>query len=1103
MTVPTRDNKSTGPPNGGAGTNQPSYLSKLRDAKAGGIQTIPSASPSFGIKKSPVPLTIPQPTTAPPIPTPGSIKPGPASKTSPAGFALPFGSHEPLIPPSHATGAKLQFPQTLQQPTTTPPKLGFKMTVPTRDNKSTGPPNGGAGTNQPSYLSKLRDAKAGGIQTIPSASPSFGIKKSPVPLTIPQPTTAPPIPTPGSIKPGPASKTSPAGFALPFGSHEPLIPPSHATGAKLQFPQTLQQPTTTPPLKPLSPVTAASQKPPTPASLLPGEKARPVVPSTTPPTSLPIGNFNLPPAYVSKPPTTQAAVGGESTKPDTIFSTTGATDGIELSSVFKKLKELCLTEKNPAAMTSQRSSSSPNIQNKYDTSTLQNIDKLSGLVPQPSQRSSMVKQEQGKMQAENLFKLGTSDHQDDEQEMSIRMKRMFHQNNEERTTDVLFSTMFNSEKKPKSLKQKKKQKVVKKDMNNVHVMYRTTVRDFAQAAGIPILKLARAIVNLGLTTKGLKKQALGSILLNQESQELLCLQFNKVPVSPTESDLHSQQKAAQQADKDSAHLVRRNVDHGKTSVLDYMRKSNIAAREAGGITQSIGAFTVPALASGGSDTVFLDTPGHAAFHNMRARGCGLTDVAVLVVAADRGVQPQTVEAIKLATKQGCPIVVAINKCDLEGANPDKVHKELLTHGIATEEYGGEVLAVAVSAKTGLNMEELRQTIDLSAELLDLSCSATRPAEAVVVETTMSKSGCSLNMIVTSGSLKHGCWAVCGAEAARVRAVTDEAGKRLKIAGPSQVVSVQGFKSPELHTEHVQVFDSEGAAKQVAMQRAEHGEYDIEDQVKQETAQVSQKYNQSKRTAGMRFRQRTPGPVLERIDHAHTVKVLVKADVKGALDAFLEYVHLLPQEQVRLFVVKSGIGPVTDKDVETAAKLGASIFAYNLSINKSVDSLARNRKVSVVADKIIYNLMDALAASMQAVMPSVPNPVVVGTAKVLEMFTLNSKGNRKFTSAGCTVSSGVLYKKLQRGSEASELVYRVRRGEDEDEVVLFQGEVDNLFHFKDAVDQVKAGSECSLTLSGFDRFHKGDIVECVEIFQQQEKYDDSTARVPQHDYLDDI
>lgn len=637
-------------------------------------------------------------------------------------------------------------------------------------------------------------------------------------------------------------------------------------------------------------------------------------------------------------------------------------------------------------------------------------------------------------------------------------------------------------------------------MSQVKLSHRKTVRDFAAISGIPIVKLAKAVKKLKLMPKGqgLKKHTMGLLTLNLEAQELLCMHFDKDGVVPEVAA--TEEEVIEDVDDGVRRApiicVMGHVDHGKTSLLDYLRKTQLAAREAGGITQSIGAFSVKSEEGAGG--VYLDTPGHAAFHNMRARGASLTDIVVLIVAADRGVQPQTIESIKLALKSECPIIVAINKCDLEHSDPDKVEKDLLTHGIATEEYGGDVTAVRISAKTGMGVDELQASIDLTAECMDLRTSIDCRARAVVIETKIDKAGCVVNCIVTKGTLKQGDFVVCGSEYTRVKAITDEKKKRVKEAGPSSVVSVVGFNTASLDLPEIHVVKNEQTAKEMTGRYSEHKGYEMENDDKNETIEVSSRFNQMKRDPSLRYYQRTPALQFEDTTGTHYMRLLIKADVKGALDALMGYINLLPQDQVKLFVVKNGIGPVTENDIDLAHKLGARVFAFNINVSKSITALAKNRDVPLIADRIIYNLMDAVQEYGQSVMPYTLEPAVVGNAQVNQVFTLNGKQKQQFTSAGCTIKSGVIYKRLEKSLKAEEVACRVVR----DKTVLFQGAINTLFHFKDTVNSVKAGQDCSITLAGFDRFNKDDMIECLAMQRQQSNFDDSNARQPDHSYLDD-
>jgi translation initiation factor IF-2 len=483
-----------------------------------------------------------------------------------------------------------------------------------------------------------------------------------------------------------------------------------------------------------------------------------------------------------------------------------------------------------------------------------------------------------------------------------------------------------------------------------------------------------------------------------------------------------------------------HVDHGKTSLLDYIRKAKVADGEAGGITQHIGAYQVQA--NDGFIT-FIDTPGHAAFSKMRSRGANSTDIVILVVAADDGVMPQTIESIKHAQTADVPIIVAINKIDKEGADLDKIKQVLSTHDVISEDWGGDVMMVPVSAHTGEGIDALLDAITLTAEVLEFSAVVKGPAQGTVLEARLEKGrGKVTTILVQSGTLKKGDIMIAGLEYGKVKQIVNDQGKVLKEAGPSTPVEVLGLSGVPNAGDEVLVVESERKAREVASFRKTR---DREAELQNQQASKMENFLQK----------------MEEGD-VSTVNVLLKSDVRGSAQALVEALEELSTDEVRVKVVSSGVGGINNTDINLAATSSALVLGFNVRADAVARRTADNEGVRIEYYSIIYNLIDDVKAIMSGLLSPALSENIIGIANVKDVFKSQKLGD----IAGCMVEEGVVRK---------DSPIRVLR----DSVVIFEGELESLRRFKDDVKEVKSGTECGIGVAGYNDVQPGDQIEVFE------------------------
>ena len=485
-------------------------------------------------------------------------------------------------------------------------------------------------------------------------------------------------------------------------------------------------------------------------------------------------------------------------------------------------------------------------------------------------------------------------------------------------------------------------------------------------------------------------------------------------------------------------VVMGHVDHGKTSTLDAIRKTSVTAGEAGGITQHIGAYTVDV---NGNMVTFLDTPGHAAFTSMRARGAKSTDIAILVVAADDGIMPQTVESINHAKAAQVPIIVAINKMDKPEANPDRIKQQLTEHDLIPEEWGGETIIVPISAKTGMGLDELLEMVILTAEVQELKANPNRRAKGTVIEARLDKTrGPIATLLVQNGTLNQGDIVIAGTSVGRVRVMTNDKGRTVKTAGPSVPVEITGLAEVPAPGDEFNAVTDERMARELVEQRKQAA--------KDAAANALQKV-----TLDNLFAKMQEGEMKE-------LPLIVKADVQGSAEAVKASLEKISNEEVRVRVIHTGVGAINESDILLASTAGAIIVGFNVRPDAGAQASAQRTAVDMRFYRVIYDAIDEIEAAMKGMLAPKFQEAVIGHAEVRMTYKVSAVG----TIAGCMVKDG----KVSRDAQV-----RVLR----DNIVIHEGEVGSLQRFKDAAKEVTAGYECGMSILKFNDIKEGDIFEC--------------------------
>ena len=566
-----------------------------------------------------------------------------------------------------------------------------------------------------------------------------------------------------------------------------------------------------------------------------------------------------------------------------------------------------------------------------------------------------------------------------------------------------------------------------------------TVGELAQKMSVKAGELIKVMMKLG-------SMVTINQVLDQETAALVAEEMGHQYILIKENDLEAQVMA--EADEDAGNIIQRapvvtimgHVDHGKTSLLDYIRKTKVVAGEAGGITQHIGAYRVQTPKG---TITFLDTPGHAAFTAMRARGADATDIVILVVAADDGVMPQTIEAIQHANAAKVPLIVAVNKMDKPDADPERVKSELSQHGVIAEEWGGENLFAYVSAKSGEGIDDLLDKVLIQAEVLELTAPSTGMGRGVVIESRLDRGrGSVATVLVQSGVVKKGDIMLAGMEYGRIRAMLDENGNELKEAGASTPVEILGLSGTPNAGDEVVIVENERKAREIANFR--QGKFKEIKIARQQKAKLENLFNNT-----------GDGEV-------HTVNLMIKADVQGSVEALSDSLLKLATDEVKVNIIASGIGGITESDVQLAIASEAIIIAFNVRADANAKKLAENEGVDLRYYSIIYEAIDQVKAAMQGMLSPEVREEIIGLAEVREVFRSSKFG----TVAGCIVEDGV----LKRNNPI-----RVLRNN----VVIYEGALESLRRFKDDVSEVRAGTECGLGVKNYNDVRIGDQIECYE------------------------
>jgi translation initiation factor IF-2 len=582
----------------------------------------------------------------------------------------------------------------------------------------------------------------------------------------------------------------------------------------------------------------------------------------------------------------------------------------------------------------------------------------------------------------------------------------------------------------------------KKVIREVVITETITVQELGNRMAERTVDVIKSLMKMGVMATAQQE-------IDADTAELVVEEFGHNYKRIAASDVEIGLKTAND-DDDVSELVSRppvvtvmgHVDHGKTSLLDAMRSSDVAAGEAGGITQHIGAYQVNTAS--GSKITFIDTPGHSAFSEMRARGASVTDIVVLCVAADDGIMPQTVEAIHHAKAANVPIIIAVNKIDLPDADPARIRTDLLQHDIQVEEMGGEALAIDVSAKERLNLDKLEEAITLQAELMDLKSNPNRPAEGIVVESKVEAGrGAVATVLVQRGTLQIGDVLVAGKEYGRVRAMTDAMGKQLKEAGPAFAVEVIGLSGAPASGDEMAVVISEGRAREVTEFR-ERRERDA---------------HAAATTRG------TLEEMFEKIKdgEAESLPIVLKGDVHGSVGAIKASLDSLATDEVRVNMLHSAVGGINESDVTLARASGAAIIGFNVRANPQARALAKRDGVEIRYYSIIYNLIDDLKAVLSGMLSPEIRETFLGNATIKEVFNVSKVGK----IAGCFVSEGL----VRKGANV-----RLIR----DEVVIHEGELSQLKRFKDDAAEVKEGVDCGMAFTNYQDMRAGDTIECFSV-----------------------
>ena len=575
-------------------------------------------------------------------------------------------------------------------------------------------------------------------------------------------------------------------------------------------------------------------------------------------------------------------------------------------------------------------------------------------------------------------------------------------------------------------------------VHDVEVPENISVGELAKKMTVKSAEVLKVLMNLGT-------MATINQVLDQDTAILVVEELGHNATAVSENALEEEvqietQPEGEQLPRSPVVTIMGHVDHGKTSLLDYIRKADVADGEAGGITQHIGAYHVK---SSHGEITFLDTPGHAAFSAMRSRGANATDIVVLVVAGDDGVMPQTIEVVKHTKAAGVPMIVAVNKMDKEGSDPDRVKNELSAHEVVPEDWGGDTQFIPISAKTGEGVDNLLDAITLQAELLELKAPIEGSGRGIVIESRLDKGrGSVATILVQAGTMKKGDILLAGEQYGRVRALIDDHGNQLKTAGPSIPVEVLGLSGVPVAGDEAMIVKDERQARELADHR-EHRTREVK-LARQQAAKLEQMF--SKMEEGEVF----------------TLNVLIKADVHGSAEALSESLTKMNTEEVKVNVVSSGVGGINESDATLAMASQAVIIGFNVRADGTARKLIEEEELDLRYYSIIYNVIDDVKAALSGMLSPEIKEEIVGIAEVKDVFRSSQLGS----IAGCIVSTGT----VKRSNPI-----RVLR----DNVVIYEGELESLRRFKDDVNEVKSGTECGIGVKNYNDINPGDQIEVFE------------------------
>lgn len=639
----------------------------------------------------------------------------------------------------------------------------------------------------------------------------------------------------------------------------------------------------------------------------------------------------------------------------------------------------------------------------------------------------------------------------------------------------------------------RKRKLQQKPAKDVFIPDAINISNLAALLGVRIGQFENKMKSMGMEVTR------HDHILTSEEASLLALEYNANPIVGSTEKLFDLTSKPEPEDMSIYPLrppvvtIMGHVDHGKTTLLDALRKTSVAAGEAGGITQHIGAFSV--VLPSKQQITFLDTPGHAAFSAMRARGAHTTDIVVLVVAAEDGVMPQTAEAIKHAEEAGVPIVVAVNKCDKYGAEPDKAKQALLKYGIAVEDMGGETQCVEVSGLTGMNLDKLEEAILTLAEVLDLRAEVDMKGEGHVIESQIEKGrGNVATVLVKRGTLRVGDNIVSGETWCKVKALVNDQGKAVKEASPGTPVKVMGWKDLPKAGDEMLSADSEDQAKLAVENRTL--KKSRQEQLKtlvaiNEKRRIVAEEEDEEKAAFREYKHKawlfhqgvlTEHPVMPQVkkqlsvaamaakeeeeSEVKNLRMVVKGDVSGTVEAVCDALSGLPSNQVQVSVIQNGVGNITESDIQFASSCSAMILGFNVKADKKLLQTARQMGVGVKSYSVIYKLLDDVKIEMASLLPKDIEIQVTGEAKIAQVFPIKMKGGQTQNVAGCRVTNG--------GVTRKEDVRIVRDGE-----VIWDGRLATLKRVKEDIQEAKKGTECGMEFEGFQDFKEGDVIQSIK------------------------